>query len=209
MFLPCCIQFFSTWESKNGFVCPAEEEKMIFLSRQKKIICYASRKKKVYFASVKFDKMNVFPYRTRFFFYQGVKNRFVCPEEGKKMIFLSPQKKIICYTPREKKVYFASVKFAWDEQSDGKKHPSKINVIHVLHTIFFHLEVKKWICFPRRRQKNALFDPLVEKKIYFTSKKKLLNKHNLTNGHFFSRSEKRTGTCNGFLAIKDEKLAWQ
>ena len=49
------------------------------------------------------------------------------------------------------------------EQSEGNNQTSKINVSPVLHTIFSHWRVKKCILLPRKLQKSALFDPLVEK----------------------------------------------
>ena len=54
------------------------------------------------------------------------------------------------------------------EQSEANNHTSKINVSPVYHTIFFPLGGQKMDLFAPTREKNALFDPIVEKFNFLT-----------------------------------------
>ena len=49
------------------------------------------------------------------------------------------------------------------KQSEGSNHTIEINGPPVMHTIFFHLGVKKCIDFPSTRWTHTFFDPLVAK----------------------------------------------
>ena len=94
---------------------------------------------------------------------------------GRKVFFIAPCKaNIVYFATREKKIYFASVKF--DARAKrGKNHTSKINVFPVLHTIFFLLLGQTMNLFAPHRaikstlwpasRKNPFLVPTVEKKI--------------------------------------------